>query len=88
MMTYDEAVKYILDIPRFTKKNDAQHTRTFLEYLEPLNEEDRKLMILFYVWGFRTREIAELLHIRETTVKARLQRGREKIKKSFFPLVV
>ena len=60
----------------------------FLEYLEPLNEEDRKLMILFYVWGFRTREIAELLHIRETTVKARLQRGREKIKKSFFPLVV
>ena len=62
--------------------------RAFLEYLEPLNEEDRKLMILFYVWGFRTREIAELLHIRETTVKARLQRGREKIKKSFFPLVV
>ena len=65
-----------------------EDNRAFLEYLEPLNEEDRKLMILFYVWGFRTREIAELLHIRETTVKARLQRGREKIKKSFFPLVV
>ena len=66
----------------------SEDNRAFLEYLEPLNEEDRKLMILFYVWGFRTREIAELLHLRETTVKARLQRGREKIKKSFFPLVV
>lgn len=65
-----------------------EDNRAFLEYLEPLSEEDRKLMILFYVWGFRTREIAELLHLRETTVKARLQRGREKIKKSFFPLVV
>lgn len=32
-MTYKETVKYILDIPRFTKKNDAEHTRTFLEYL-------------------------------------------------------
>ena len=62
--------------------------RAFLEYLEPLNEEDKKLMILFYMWGFRTREIAELLHMRETTVKARLQRGREKIKNVFFPLVV
>lgn len=32
-MTYSEAVNYILDIPKFTKKNDARHTRTFLQYL-------------------------------------------------------
>lgn len=28
-----KAVDYILDIPKFTKKNDAQHTKTFLKYL-------------------------------------------------------
>ena len=67
---------------------EPEENRAFLEYLEPLADEDRKLMILFYVWGFRTREIGELLCMRETTVKARLQRGREKIKKAFFPLVV
>ena len=32
-MTYSEAVNYILEIPKFTKKNDAQHTKTFLRYL-------------------------------------------------------
>ena len=32
-MTYEEAVRYILDIPRFTKKNDMMHTKAFLEYL-------------------------------------------------------
>ena len=32
-MTYDEAVGYILEIPKFTKKNDAVHTKTFLKYL-------------------------------------------------------
>ena len=32
-MTYGEAVDYILDIPKFTKKNDAVHTKTFLKYL-------------------------------------------------------
>ena len=32
-MTYSEAVGYILEIPKFTKKNDAVHTKTFLDYL-------------------------------------------------------
>ncbi len=32
-MTYGEAVRYILEIPKFTKKNDAVHTKTFLDYL-------------------------------------------------------
>lgn len=41
--TYEEAVKYILDIPRFTKKNDLVHTKTFLRYLgDP--QEDLKIL--------------------------------------------
>lgn len=32
-MTYDETVKYILKIPRFTKKNSLEHTREFLHFL-------------------------------------------------------
>ena len=67
---------------------EDEKTREFLAYLEPLEESDRMLMILFYVWGFRTREIAEFLQISEATVKSRLQRGRKKIKQVFFPMVV
>ena len=41
--TYEEAVKYILDIPRFTKKNDLVHTKRFLKYLgNP--QEDLKIL--------------------------------------------
>lgn len=32
-MTYQEAVEYILDIPKFTKKNKPEHTEQFLAYL-------------------------------------------------------
>ena len=32
-MTYQEAVNYILEIPKFTKKNDREHTRAFLSCL-------------------------------------------------------
>ena len=42
-MRYEEAVNYINDIPKFTKKHDADHTRTFLEYLgNP--QEDLKVL--------------------------------------------
>ena len=32
-MTYDEAVDYILKIPKFTKKNPLEHTKDFLRFL-------------------------------------------------------
>lgn len=32
-MTYNEAVSYIFDIPKFTKKNDMAHTKAFLGFL-------------------------------------------------------
>lgn len=65
-----------------------ERTRAFLDYLEPLEEQERLLMVLYYVWGFKTREISEILHIKEATVKSRMQRGRQKIKQAFFPMVV
>lgn len=41
--TYEEAVNYILDIPRFTKKNDTSHTKAFLKFLgDP--QEDLKIL--------------------------------------------
>ena len=42
-MTYSEAVDYILDIPKFTKKNDAVHTRMFLKKLQ---DPQRKMKII------------------------------------------
>ena len=32
-MEYREAVNYILEIPKFTKKNKPEHTKAFLSYL-------------------------------------------------------
>lgn len=69
-----------LDLPEMSKEN-----REFLEYLEPLSQEERLLMVLYYVWGFRTKEIAQLINQKQSTVKSKLLRGREKIKQVFFP---
>lgn len=59
--------------------------RAFLDYLEPLAGDTRQIMILYYLWGFRTREIARIVNKKESTVKSKLLRGREKIRQEFFP---
>lgn len=42
--------------------------------------QDREVIHLFYYEGFSTREIAAILQQKETTVRSRLMRGREKLK--------
>ena len=45
--------------------------------LECLEEKYRIMIILYYVQGYKIREIAEILDIKETTVKDRLKKARE-----------
>lgn len=42
-MTYQEAEAYILSIPKFTKKNKPEHTKTFLRYL---GNPEKKLKVI------------------------------------------
>ena len=50
--------------------------KSLLRYLE---EKYRTVIILYYVEGFKVREIAEILDISESTVKARMVTARQKI---------
>lgn len=49
------------------------------EALSSLDEKYRCVMILFYSEGYRVNEISAMLKIPASTVKTRLQRGREKL---------
>ncbi len=49
------------------------------EALRTLDEKYRLVIMLYYVEGFKTGEISQLLDISESTVRTRLSRGREKI---------
>lgn len=50
------------------------------EVLSLLDEKYRLTMVLYYVEGFRTGEIAQILDMNENTVRTRLKRGREELK--------
>lgn len=50
------------------------------EVIRLLDEKYRLVMVLYYVEGFRTREIAQILDMNENTVRTRLKRGREELR--------
>lgn len=53
------------------------------EVIQLLDEKYRLIMILFYVEGFQTGEIAQILDMNENTVRTRLKRGREEMQEIF-----
>lgn len=54
--------------------------RDLWEIVYGLDKEFRTIVILYYYEGFKSKEIAKLLHIPEGTVKSRLSRAREKLR--------
>ena len=65
------------EFPELADPDLPQDNLEFTELLNALNEKYRTILILYYVEGFNTREIAELLEMNEHTVKSRLLRARQ-----------
>lgn len=58
------------------------------EALHILDEDHRIVIILYYVEGFKTSEIAAILDIPESTVRNRLARSRKKLGRDYYPEIV
>lgn len=55
----------------------------FLDLLNSLDEKYRTVLLLYYGEGFRTAEIAQILGLKENTVKTRLKRARASFKQIY-----
>lgn len=53
----------------------------FRDCFDTLTKEYKLVLTLYYVQGFNTREISEVLNESENTIKSRLSRGRKYLKK-------
>lgn len=53
------------------------------EVIRLLDEKYRLIMILYYVEGYQTAEVARILDMNENTVRTRLKRGREEMQDIF-----
>lgn len=53
----------------------------FYELIKPLKYKERIIIILYYLEKFTLKEISQILHTNENTIKTRLYRAKEKIRK-------
>lgn len=56
-----------------------EENKQLLQKLSVLNQDQRNAIILKYVQGFSYKEIAEILQIKEETVKIKINRGKKKL---------
>ena len=61
----------------------GQARAEFLALLDSLDEKYRTVLLLYYGEGFSTREIAQILELKEETTKTRLKRARASFKLAY-----
>lgn len=64
-------------------KDSIEENIVFNETLNSLDESYKTVIVLYYVSGFNTREISEILKEKEGTIKSRLSRARQKLKEIY-----
>ncbi len=80
-----KASRFVFDalLPEEGAEEDAYANAEWMELLQRLNEKQRTVIVLYYVEGFRIREIAEILRISESAVKERMSSARKKMERFY-----
>ena len=78
---YRQKMRFVADIavPEQQIFDEGFATVEWRSLLKFLEEKYRTVIILYYVEGFKVREIADILDVSESTVKARMVTARQKI---------
>ena len=78
---YRQKMRFVTDIavPERQIFDEGFATVEWRSLLKFLEEKYRTVIILYYVEGFKVREIADILDVSESTVKARMVTARQKI---------
>lgn len=67
------------EIPEKAYNDTALDHLMYEELIQAVDEQYRDILVLHYVEGFKAREIAEVLGMKDATVRTRLRRGRENL---------
>ena len=70
---------YCSEVPEEASSGQEFENVEWNEALKTLDEKYRLVIMLYYVEGFKTREISEILGLPEATVRTRLSRARQKV---------
>lgn len=68
------------EVPEISWENREESNIEFFDLLRSLPGDSRTIFQLYYGEQFTTREISEMLSIKESTVKSKLHRGKNQLR--------
>ena len=74
-----EDINEALSEERFLKDMENEPVQEIMDAMEFLNDTDRSITHLHYIYGYPTKEIAQMLKMSDAAVRKRLQRARQKL---------
>lgn len=74
-----ENLSFTGELPETPAQDTGFDNVEWNEALQSLDDRYRLVLMLYYVEGYKTAEISQILEIPESTVRTRLSRGREKL---------
>ena len=77
-----KGVTYVDEIPEIPDDGEKSDLE-WKEALAVLGEDYRLVVVLYYVQGFQTKEIASLMGISDAAIRTRLTRAREQLRKYY-----
>lgn len=69
------------NLPESGREEPRYDSVEWKQVLDCLEEPYRILIVLYYMEGFKTREIARILDLNENTVRGRLKKAREQVRR-------
>ena len=72
-------ISLVEEIPEASSYDTKYENVEWKDALDSLGEKYRLVLMLYYVEGFKTGEISDILNMPESTVRSRLARGREQL---------
>lgn len=83
---YNEISFDINEYENYISKNSLSIQEDKIQFddlMHILNSEERTIMVLYYVDGYNSSEIAKILNIKPSTIRSKMLRAKEKILKEF-----
>lgn len=78
-----ENLFYTPEIPEIPSHDTRLENVEWKEALNSLDKRYRLILLLYYVEGFKTSEISQILEMPESTVRTRLARGRKRLAEEY-----
>lgn len=86
--SYYRKRRHVIFLEDYQKQEKAQgdmlkDNMSFQELIQDLDKEEKTILTLYYQLQYTTKEIGQILHKKDSTIRSKIKRAKEKLKRQY-----